>query len=68
MVEKNRAERGKVVAGIDVGGTFTDLILIDGRDGGKVHDRQDADDAGQPGVTAWLPHLPRPAFRSATST
>ncbi|MCG7508930.1 hydantoinase/oxoprolinase family protein [Mesorhizobium retamae] len=25
-----------VVAGIDVGGTFTDLILIDGRDGGKV--------------------------------
>ncbi len=26
-----------MVAGIDVGGTFTDLILIDGRDGGKVH-------------------------------
>jgi N-methylhydantoinase A len=25
-----------VVAGIDVGGTFTDLILIDGRDGGRV--------------------------------
>lgn len=25
-----------VVAGIDVGGTFTDLILIDGRDSGKV--------------------------------
>ncbi|BCH28757.1 hydantoinase [Mesorhizobium sp. L-8-10] len=24
------------MAGIDVGGTFTDLILIDGRDGGKV--------------------------------
>jgi len=36
MVEKNRALRGKVVAGIDVGGTFTDLILIDGRDGGGV--------------------------------
>ncbi|ESY16379.1 hydantoinase/oxoprolinase family protein [Mesorhizobium sp. LNJC394B00] len=28
---------GDVVAGIDVGGTFTDLILIDGNDGGKVH-------------------------------
>ncbi|MER8972797.1 MULTISPECIES: hydantoinase/oxoprolinase family protein [unclassified Mesorhizobium] len=26
-----------VVAGIDVGGTFTDLLLIDGRDGGRVH-------------------------------
>src|ERR1700754_700780 len=36
MVEKNRAGRGNVVAGIDVGGTFTDLILIDGRGGGKV--------------------------------
>ena len=34
MVEKNQAKRdetgrGDVVAGIDVGGTFTDLILID---------------------------------------
>jgi len=28
---------GSVVAGIDVGGTFTDLLLIDGRHGGKVH-------------------------------
>ncbi|TPI28162.1 hydantoinase/oxoprolinase family protein [Mesorhizobium sp. B3-2-1] len=28
---------GSVVAGIDVGGTFTDLLLIDGRDGGKVY-------------------------------
>ncbi|MER8545718.1 hydantoinase/oxoprolinase family protein [Mesorhizobium sp. M0684] len=28
---------GGVVAGIDVGGTFTDLLLIDGRDGGRVH-------------------------------
>jgi N-methylhydantoinase A len=28
---------GNVVAGIDVGGTFTDLLLIDGRDGGRVH-------------------------------
>lgn len=28
---------GKVVAGIDVGGTFTDLLLIDGSDGGRVH-------------------------------
>jgi N-methylhydantoinase A len=36
MTEKNQAERDfsgqqDVVAGIDVGGTFTDLILIDGR-------------------------------------
>jgi N-methylhydantoinase A len=39
MVEKNQAERGvsgSVVAGIDVGGTFTDLILIDPRAGGGV--------------------------------
>ncbi|MBL8576916.1 MAG: hydantoinase/oxoprolinase family protein [Mesorhizobium sp.] len=32
MTEKNPAGRaGTVVAGIDVGGTFTDLIMIDGR-------------------------------------
>lgn len=31
MAEKNPASSGPVVAGIDVGGTFTDLILIDGR-------------------------------------
>ena len=37
MVEKNHADHGKIVSGIDVGGTFTDLILIDGRDGGRVH-------------------------------
>ncbi len=37
MVEKVRASGGSVVAGIDVGGTFTDLILIDGRKGGQVH-------------------------------
>ncbi|MCV3239447.1 hydantoinase/oxoprolinase family protein [Mesorhizobium sp. ZC-5] len=37
MVEKVRAAGDAVVAGIDVGGTFTDLILIDGGDGGKVH-------------------------------
>jgi N-methylhydantoinase A len=30
------AAGGHVVAGIDVGGTFTDLILIDGRAGGRV--------------------------------
>lgn len=38
MVEKNQAmrERGDVVAGIDVGGTFTDLILIDGTMGVRV--------------------------------
>ncbi|WP_137931313.1 hydantoinase/oxoprolinase family protein [Mesorhizobium comanense] len=28
---------GSVVAGIDVGGTFTDLLLIDGGNGGRVH-------------------------------
>jgi N-methylhydantoinase A len=41
MAEKNQAGRtlsgqGSVVAGIDVGGTFTDLILIDARNGGGV--------------------------------
>ena len=33
MSEKDRAAAGSVVAGIDIGGTFTDLILVDGRDG-----------------------------------
>jgi N-methylhydantoinase A len=37
MIEQNRADTGKAVAGIDVGGTFTDLILVDGRNGGRVH-------------------------------
>ena len=37
MDENIPAEAGDVVAGIDVGGTFTDLLLIDGRDGGTVH-------------------------------
>ncbi|GAA2845940.1 N-methylhydantoinase A [Aminobacter aminovorans] len=37
MDENIPAEAGNVVAGIDVGGTFTDLLLIDGRDGGTVH-------------------------------
>ncbi len=36
MEEKRAASGGYVVAGIDVGGTFTDLILIDGAAGGKV--------------------------------
>lgn len=36
MSAKNDAKTGYVVAGIDVGGTFTDLLLIDGRSGGKV--------------------------------
>ncbi|WP_187971790.1 hydantoinase/oxoprolinase family protein [Aquibium microcysteis] len=36
MDEKNGAAIDGVVAGVDVGGTFTDLILIDGRGGGKV--------------------------------
>jgi N-methylhydantoinase A len=36
MAENNSARPGSVVAGIDVGGTFTDLILIDGSDGGRV--------------------------------
>jgi N-methylhydantoinase A len=35
MRENISAKAGSVVAGIDVGGTFTDLILIDGR-GGQV--------------------------------
>ncbi|MBZ9990320.1 hydantoinase/oxoprolinase family protein [Mesorhizobium sp. BH1-1-5] len=37
MNEKFSASAGSVVAGIDVGGTFTDLLLIDGKAGGKVH-------------------------------
>ena len=37
MNEKFSASAGSVVAGIDVGGTFTDLLLIDGKHGGKVH-------------------------------
>ncbi|MGN6583122.1 MAG: hydantoinase/oxoprolinase family protein [Rhizobiaceae bacterium] len=36
MSVKSDAKAGHVVAGIDVGGTFTDLLLIDGRSGGKV--------------------------------
>lgn len=34
--QSDPARSDSVVVGIDVGGTFTDLILIDGRDGGKV--------------------------------
>ncbi|OJU48376.1 MAG: hydantoinase [Mesorhizobium sp. 61-13] len=37
MHEKVPAQSGSVVAGIDVGGTFTDLLLIDGKNGGRVH-------------------------------
>ncbi|RWL83069.1 MAG: hydantoinase/oxoprolinase family protein [Mesorhizobium sp.] len=37
MDENFSASAGNVVAGIDVGGTFTDLLLIDGKAGGKVH-------------------------------
>ncbi len=37
MNENFSASAGSVVAGIDVGGTFTDLLLIDGKAGGKVH-------------------------------
>ncbi|AZO10214.1 MULTISPECIES: hydantoinase/oxoprolinase family protein [unclassified Mesorhizobium] len=37
MNEKFSASAGSVVAGVDVGGTFTDLLLIDGKAGGKVH-------------------------------
>ncbi|KQZ82933.1 hydantoinase [Mesorhizobium sp. Root157] len=37
MQEKVPAQSGGVIAGIDVGGTFTDLLLIDGNSGGKVH-------------------------------
>ncbi|CAM5450158.1 Acetophenone carboxylase gamma subunit [Mycolicibacterium aubagnense] len=34
--QSDPTQSDSVVAGIDVGGTFTDLILIDGRNGGKV--------------------------------
>jgi len=37
MVENYSADTGSVVAGIDVGGTFTDLLMIDGRGAGRVH-------------------------------
>ncbi|MDP3895875.1 MAG: hydantoinase/oxoprolinase family protein, partial [Mesorhizobium sp.] len=37
MQENEGVASGYVVAGVDVGGTFTDLLLIDGRPGGKVH-------------------------------
>lgn len=37
MTQKEAAGGDYVVAGIDVGGTFTDLILIDGPAGGRVH-------------------------------
>ena len=37
MNENGAASGGYVTAGIDVGGTFTDLILVDGGDGGRVH-------------------------------
>jgi N-methylhydantoinase A len=37
MNENDTTGSGSVVAGIDVGGTFTDLLLIDGTDGGRVH-------------------------------
>ncbi len=36
MSENDAEQSGNVVAGIDVGGTFTDLILVDGKSG-KVH-------------------------------
>jgi N-methylhydantoinase A len=36
MEQKNQSLFQGVVAGIDVGGTFTDLILVDSRDGGSV--------------------------------
>ena len=36
MRENGSAGQGNVVAGIDVGGTFTDLLLVDGRDGNRV--------------------------------
>ena len=36
MDEKSGSEGGYAVAGIDVGGTFTDLLLVDGRGKGRV--------------------------------
>ncbi len=37
MTEKEQVLPAYVVAGVDVGGTFTDLLLIDGGSGGKVY-------------------------------
>ena len=39
MNEKKGINSGSVVAGIDVGGTFTDLILIDTRSGSDMGPR-----------------------------
>src|SRR5690606_21585750 len=36
MDEKSGSASGHVVAGVDVGGTFTDLLLVDGRGKGRV--------------------------------
>ena len=36
MPEKETTSSGSIVAGIDVGGTFTDLLLVDGSEGGRV--------------------------------
>ncbi|MBL8581381.1 MAG: hydantoinase/oxoprolinase family protein [Rhizobiaceae bacterium] len=36
MAENDRAVRNDIVAGVDVGGTFTDLILLDASEGGGV--------------------------------
>jgi len=36
MTEKSGGKAGHAVAGVDVGGTFTDLLLIDEASGGKV--------------------------------
>ena len=56
MVENVRAERRHVVAGIDVGGTFTDLILIDGRDGGRsISPRRPL--RRKTRLSGWLPRL-----------
>jgi N-methylhydantoinase A len=36
MNENVALSPGEIVAGVDVGGTFTDLLLIDGSDDGSV--------------------------------
>src|SRR5690606_13686852 len=36
ITEKETTSSGSIVAGIDVGGTFTDLLLVDGSEGGRV--------------------------------
>ena len=47
MAAPPRASAPALIVGIDTGGTFTDVTLLDPADGPRV-DRQDAVDAGRP--------------------